>query len=218
MDRVGNGTGVFTLDVTVIVDGVHTLFGDGGKTNSVCDGVLGKVCGRLGAVDGGAVFVPRRWRGGGAGLRDSLRVRGSGWLDGGSAVGVGADGDGGTVGRPGGTDRRFHCISALDKSCGFARNGRIGGFEREKDDLCAGAEGGSRESRFGCERCGRRLMSMVLLISAGELLELEDGSSVVFPPEFVPKSSCSSSSSMRSSLNTLPLLVRLLAEEPARFR
>lgn len=43
VDIRGNGTGVLTLDVSVIVDGVWVIKdGDGGKTKRVCEGAAEK--------------------------------------------------------------------------------------------------------------------------------------------------------------------------------
>lgn len=68
---------MFKLEVRVMVDGVRVVsVGEGGNTNSVWEGVETVDCEKGGcAVLAFFNRLPRRWRGGGAGFRDSARRR-----------------------------------------------------------------------------------------------------------------------------------------------
>ena len=125
VDSVGKGN---EFDVSVSVDGVRVVarVGDGGKTNSVCEGVAS---GAAGLVFGGVDLRERRRCAGGVdGLRDS--VRGRVWL---AEELTGMMGDAGTAGKiPSGGGRRR----------GFAV--RLARGVKSKEDLIAVAgTGGS---------------------------------------------------------------------------
>lgn len=76
VDMHGNG---YAFEVIISVEGVRVIarVGEGGKTNSVCEGVAGIAEGRCFGVLGGVDLThARRWAGGVSGLRLSVRARG----------------------------------------------------------------------------------------------------------------------------------------------
>lgn len=76
VDRLGNGTGPAWCDISVIADGVRVVrVGDGGNTNSVCDGVDTAAAMSDELVDTLRSTLLRRCRGGGTSRRDSARRR-----------------------------------------------------------------------------------------------------------------------------------------------
>lgn len=76
VDKLGKGTGPTTFDISVIVEGVRVVsVGDGGKTNSVCEGVETMEGISETLLDAFRKALLRRCNGGGTSLRDSTRCR-----------------------------------------------------------------------------------------------------------------------------------------------
>lgn len=241
VDKLGNATGPAWCDINVIADGVRVVrVGDGGNTNSVWDGVCATAPRSADPADALRSTLLRRCRGGGTSLRDSTRLRTGGSTSGvavesrtadreGAADGLSASitsvmGDDGTGGRM----LRFVGRS-LDLAVGRGGSWKVdrtavaGGGGIENEVFHTGAEGRG----LAVARLGDVTMSMDLFrgvpscSSSGE--DVVELSSVrlwrlsVSNPRLMPKRSCSSSSSTRSSLIKL-LFVLLLATEPVRLR
>lgn len=239
VDSEGKGTGTVRFDMRVMVDGVRVVsVGEGGKTKSVwdCEGVAATArtaeCVCLWPF-GGGWRVLRRWSGGGAGFRDSVRRRGGSAGAGATGATATATGEEGTGGRiPSGGGRRFP-LTFNDGSEGRSNVDfvAVAGGGMLNAVLWAGAEGGGRavdndSGRVGgrtsiWERCTLYWASssgeMLAEVSSRSGLELRCQSLRSSNPPPTPSRSCSSSSSTSSSLRMLPPVV-LLATDPVRLR
>jgi len=213
------------------VDGVRVVgAGSGGNTNKVWEGVS-KAIGIL--VVGKETFWDlRRCRGGEGGFRSSVRIRGgSSCVEEGVVADMGDDGTGGRSPRGGG--RRLAFVPRDDGCGGRLKEDRVaelGGAGVWKEVRNVGAEGGGRGVTSGPAVRGVHGVARDVpgRQSPGDSLEVEQDSRSPLellyrePPRSkpppTPNNSSSSSSSTRSSLNTLPAEVILLATDPARLR
>jgi len=76
VDKLGKGTGPAAFDINVIVEGVRVVSeGEGGKTNSVCEGVETMEATSEALWDAFRRTLLRRCNGGGTTLCDSFRCR-----------------------------------------------------------------------------------------------------------------------------------------------
>lgn len=137
--------------VRVIVEGVRAVsVVSGGNTKSVCEGVETTECDVLCFGVNGTLRVLRRCRGGGAGFRDSVRVRRREGIAGATGSAMSVTGEDGTGGRmPMGGGRRLPLsfdTGGLEGRSNEAREAEAGGGGKLNDIFHAGADGGGRSS------------------------------------------------------------------------
>jgi len=201
------------------MEAIGVTVGEGGKTNSVCEGNA-----EMGGYFDGDVLVGNAMllrlscslSGGGTCFRDRcFRRRGDGLL---SCTATGVTGEGGTGGSaPSEGARRLPFPGAILK-CRPA-----GTRDTLKESLETGAESGGEEFVHGRGTRASREGVLRVLVSPGEPGDsldkegLRRGSRASSKAPPMPNNSGSSSASTRSSLKTLPV-VRMLAMEPVRFR